>query len=85
MRHTSGTAWRSQQRHRLSYLAHNATGPRQVYVPQSPERGGGHRLETWDVSELVQKYTDIGMVGGPTFCTENDGACRDLQNEVHWA
>lgn len=82
MRHTSKTAWRSQQRHRLSYLAHNETGTRQIYAAQ-PD--GGYKLETWDVRDLVEKYTDIGMVGGPTFCTDKDGTCKELQDEVHWA
>ena len=81
MKHTKKTGWRSQQRHRLSYLAHNETGPRTIYAPQA---GGGYRLETHDVSDLVEKYTDLGMVGKATFCEERDGTCDELQAWVHW-
>ncbi len=90
MVHGEDTAWRSQQRHRLNYLAHNATGTREILVKQPPSgvlgwfSGDRYALETHDVKKLVDEYTDVGLVDGPYFCRKEDGSCEIQASQVAW-
>jgi hypothetical protein len=81
MKHSKNTAWRANQRHRLSQLANNATGIRPIYAPQ-PD--GSYRLEHHDVRDLAKTYLDVGLTGGPFFCQEDGVTCDEMRDEIAW-
>jgi hypothetical protein len=81
MKHSIRTAWRANQRHRLTQLANNATGLRPIYSPQAD---GSYRLEQHDVHDLALKYLDVGLTGGPFFCQDDDVTCDHMRDEIAW-
>jgi beta-1,2-xylosyltransferase len=65
LHHNKETPWRSSQRDRLHFFAHNASTANIPILVDKTKSGGRLELEEWSVKELNEKWLDIGLSGGP--------------------
>lgn len=79
--HRKHLEWRKSQRHRLNRFANNASNDA---IPVLVERGNTVRAEAHRIRDMNQRWFDIGLTGGPTQCSIEDGSCDELQKEVEW-
>lgn len=63
--HSKDTQWRSSQRERLHFLAHNDSDATHLLLLDTTKLGGGLEVTSWSVKELNEKWMDVGLSGGP--------------------
>lgn len=57
--HDKVNAWRQSQRERLHWFGNNMTGTVPLLLPDGS-------IKHWDRADLVDKWSDVGLSGGPT-------------------
>lgn len=57
--HDKLNAWRQSQRERLHWFGNNMTGTVPLLLPDGS-------IKHWDRADLVDKWSDVGLSGGPT-------------------
>jgi hypothetical protein len=64
MLHANTTAWRSQQRHRITNLFNYPTGTRKLVVEKTDYlRGQASEIKEFETSTLVEKYMNVSFIG----------------------
>lgn len=64
MLHANTTAWRSQQRHRITNLFNYPTGARKLVVEKTDYlRGQASEIKEFETSTLVEKYMNVSFIG----------------------
>ncbi|RSH91311.1 hypothetical protein EHS25_009610 [Saitozyma podzolica] len=82
LHHNKETPWRSSQRDRLHFFAHNTSTASTPILVDRTKSGGRLELEEWSVKELNEKWLDIGLSGGPAQCNQEDGTCDVMAKEI---
>jgi beta-1,2-xylosyltransferase len=97
MLHANTTAWRSQQRHRITNLFNYPTGTRKLIVEKSDYlRNQASEIHEFETSTLVEQYMNvsfIGQKGKPYFVSHSvllvayeqcwhDGTCEELDKTL---
>ncbi|KIR74135.1 hypothetical protein I310_01732 [Cryptococcus deuterogattii CA1014] len=73
--HDKLSAWRQSQRERLHWFGNNMTGTVPLLLPDGS-------IKHWDRADLVDKWLDVGLSGGPTQCNVEDGTCDAMAKEI---
>nr|AAR84598.1 Cap4p [Cryptococcus neoformans var. neoformans] len=73
--HDKNKPWRQSQRERLHWFGTNMTGTVPLLLPDGS-------IKDWDRADLVDKWLDIGLSGGPTQCDAEDGSCAAMAEEI---
>ncbi|KAE8538024.1 hypothetical protein D1P53_006091 [Cryptococcus gattii VGV] len=73
--HDKLNAWRQSQRERLHWFGNNMTGTVPLLLPDGS-------IKYWDRADLVDKWSDVGLSGGPTQCNVEDGTCDVMAEEI---
>ncbi|OXG71060.1 hypothetical protein C352_01166 [Cryptococcus neoformans CHC193] len=73
--HDKFSAWRQSQRERLHWFGTNTTGTVPLLLPDGS-------IKDWDRANLVDKWLDVGLSGGPTQCNVEDGTCAVMAEEI---
>ncbi|WWD15888.1 hypothetical protein CI109_100312 [Kwoniella shandongensis] len=74
--HNKKTPWRSSQRERLHFFAHNSSsGDTTLLLPDGSTGVYNHQ-------ELADKWLDVGLSGVPVQCNKEDGSCDDMAREI---
>ncbi|KAK8869838.1 hypothetical protein IAR55_000406 [Kwoniella newhampshirensis] len=73
--HNKKTRWRSSQRERLHFLAHNTSNTHDLLLSDGSVR-------VYDHQELADKWLDVGLSGVPVQCDKEDGSCDDMAREI---
>jgi hypothetical protein len=64
MLHANTTAWRAQQRHRITHLVNHPSGTRNVIVEDEGYLGAPvASMREFTTAELVEKYANISFTG----------------------
>ena len=79
--HRKGIPWRNAQRHRLNFFANNES---EEAYPVLVERDGAVHTEHFRVKDMNSHWFDVGLAGGPTQCSREDGSCDELRDTVPW-
>ncbi|OXG32358.1 hypothetical protein C367_01126 [Cryptococcus neoformans Ze90-1] len=73
--HDKFSAWRQSQRERLHWFGTNTTGTVPLLLPDGS-------IKDWGRADLVDKWLDVGLSGGPTQCNVEDGTCAVMAEEI---
>lgn len=79
--HNKKMPWRQAQRERLHYFANNMSDATAPVLIQDKD---GLHTENFPLKVMNEAWFDVGLFGGPSQCSEEDGTCDEMETEFEW-